>query len=196
MRPPRDPNRRVVAILASVVVTMGALAWAAVPFYTWFCQVTGYYGTTSRAEKAPDQILDRTIDIRFDGNTDAAMPWQFKPVVHKMTLRIGETGLAFYEAYNPTDRTIAGTAIFNVAPDSAGGYFTKIDCFCFTLQVLKPHERVEMPVSFFVDPAILDDADAKHLKSITLSYTFYETEIPQDAATLELPAETGQEPTN
>jgi cytochrome c oxidase assembly protein subunit 11 len=113
-----------------------------------------------------------------------------------MTLRIGETGLAFYEAYNPTDRTIAGTAIFNVAPDSAGGYFTKIDCFCFTLQVLKPHERVEMPVSFFVDPAILDDADAKHLKSITLSYTFYETEIPQDAATLELPAETGQEPTN
>lgn len=197
MRLPRDPNRRVVAILASVVVTMGALAWAAVPFYTWFCQVTGYYGTTARAEKAPDEILERTIDIRFDGNTDPAMPWQFKPVVHKMTLRIGETGLAFYEAYNPTDRTIAGTAIFNVAPDAAGGYFTKIDCFCFTLQVLKPHERVEMPVSFFVDPEILDDADAKHLKSITLSYTFYETEIPDDrAATLEPATETGQETTN
>jgi cytochrome c oxidase assembly protein subunit 11 len=173
-------NQKVVTTLLGVVVTMGALAWAAVPFYSWFCRTTGYGGATSVAAGPASQVLDRTMLIRFDANTDPAMPWQFRPKAHSMTVRIGETGLAFYEAYNPTDETIAGTAAFNVAPDAAGGYFTKIQCFCFSMQVLRPHERVEMPVSFYVDPAIVRDDDGKYLKSITLSYTFYRTDLPPD----------------
>jgi cytochrome c oxidase assembly protein subunit 11 len=109
------------------------------------------------------------------------MPWEFKPVQREMTLRIGETGLAFYEAYNPTKRPVAGSASYNVAPFDAGGFFAKIDCFCFEEQVLQPGERVEMPVTFYVDPEIVDDRDAKYTKSITLSYTFYEIDLPQEA---------------
>ena len=113
------------------------------------------------------------------------MPWEFKPVVYEMDLRLGETGLAFYEAYNPTDRVIAGTASYNITPDAAGGYFNKIACFCFTEQVLQPGERVQMPVSFFVDPAILADEDGKLVHEITLSYTFHETELTEEQAALE-----------
>ena len=108
------------------------------------------------------------------------MPWEFKPVERQMTLKIGETGLAFYEAHNPTDRPVAGQAAYNVAPYAAGGYFEKIECFCFTEQVLMPGERVEMPVSFYVDPEIVNDPDAKFTKHITLSYTFYEIDLPED----------------
>jgi cytochrome c oxidase assembly protein subunit 11 len=116
------------------------------------------------------------------------MPWEFKPVVRSMQIRIGETGLAFYEAHNPTDRVIAGTASFNVFPDTAGGYFTKLECFCFTEQVLQPGETVQMPVSFFVDPTIVDDPDAKFVHEITLSYTFHETPLPEEQAALTSPA--------
>ncbi|NIR76404.1 MAG: cytochrome c oxidase assembly protein, partial [Gemmatimonadetes bacterium] len=145
------------------------------------------------AEAASDEILDRTIKVRFDANTEKGMPWEFSPKEREMELRIGETGLAFYEAYNPTDRPIAGTASYNVAPFEAGGFFTKIDCFCFTEQVLQPGERVEMPVTFYVDPEIVEDRDAKYIPRITLSYTFYETDLPEDvaaAATSEKQAET------
>jgi cytochrome c oxidase assembly protein subunit 11 len=178
------PATRTAAGLVGVVALMGAASFAAVPFYDWFCRVTGYGGTTSVAAAAPaeDQILDRRITIRFDANVEAGMPWKFKPQQTTMTLRIGETGLAFYEAYNPTDRTIGGTASFNVQPDQAGGYFTKIDCFCFTEQVLKPHERVIMPVTFYVDPAIVDDEEAGLIPEITLSYTFHETPLPEEDA--------------
>jgi cytochrome c oxidase assembly protein subunit 11 len=179
-----EGNSRTALQLLGVVVTMGALAWAAVPFYSWFCQVTGYGGTPSVSDVGADEILDETVTVRFDANTDRGMAWEFKPVVREMTLRIGETGLAFYEAYNPTDRVIAGTASFNVAPDQAGYFFTKIDCFCFTEQVLQPGERVEMPVSFYVDPDLVSDRDAKHIRHITLSYTFYETELPEAQASL------------
>ena len=190
-------NNRVLAILVGVVLTMGAAAWAAVPFYNWFCRTTGFAGTTSVAKGPASRVLDQTILIRFDANTDPAMPWEFKPKQTSMTLKIGETGMAFYEAYNPTDRIIAGTAAYNVAPDSAGGYFTKIQCFCFTMQVLKPHERVEMPVTFYVDPTIKDDEDAKFIPSITLSYTFYETDLPQDELTqLVNDRDSGQDKTN
>ncbi len=116
------------------------------------------------------------------------MPWSFKPVVRTMDIRIGETGLAFYEAHNPTDRVIAGTASFNVFPDTAGGYFTKIDCFCFSEQVLQPGETAQMPVSFFVDPAIVDDPDGKFVHEITLSYTFHQTPLPDEQAALDQPA--------
>ncbi|MBW0156849.1 cytochrome c oxidase assembly protein [Sedimentimonas flavescens] len=175
-------NTRMMRRLLAVVVVMGALAWAAVPFYSWFCRTTGYGGTTNTAEAASDVILDRTVEVRFDANVGKGMDWVFRPMQNTMTLRIGETGLAYYEAYNPTDRVIAGTAAYNVAPDLAGYYFDKIQCFCFTEQVLQPGERVEMPVSFFVDPEIVDDPDASRIHSITLSYTFYETDLPSQQA--------------
>ena len=164
-----------------LVVVMGGLAWASVPFYDWFCRVTGFSGVTAVASGDSEIILDKTIKIRFDASLERNMPWDFKPVQREMTLRIGETGLAFYEAYNPTDRPVAGSASYNVAPFDAGGFFAKIDCFCFEEQVLQPGERMQMPVTFYVDPAIVEDRDAKYAKSITLSYTFYEIELPQEA---------------
>lgn len=181
--------QKTVLKLVSVVVLMGGLAWASVPFYSWFCAVTGFGGTTDVAVTGSDVILDETIKIRFDANTDPDMPWDFKPVERQMTVRIGETGLAFYEAHNPTDRVVAGTAAYNVAPYEAGGFFTKIDCFCFTEQVLQPGETVLMPVTFYVDPEITTDRDAKFVHRITLSYTFYETDLPEEVAVLtdELP---------
>ncbi|AVW91786.1 cytochrome c oxidase assembly protein [Celeribacter baekdonensis] len=177
--------QKTVLQLVGVVGLMGGLAWASVPFYSWFCAVTGFGGTTAEASTGSDVILDKTIKIRFDANTDPDMPWEFKPVERTMELRIGETGLAFYEAYNPTNRTIGGTASYNVAPFEAGGFFTKIDCFCFTEQVLKPGERVLMPVTFYVDPEITTDRDARFVHRITLSYTFHETDLPDDYAALE-----------
>lgn len=134
-------------------------------------------------------ILDEEVTVRFVANVARDMPWKFKPMQHEMKMRIGETGLAYYEAYNPTDRVVAGTASYNVAPDLAGGFFDKIECFCFTEQVLQPGERVEMPVSFYVDPELVEDRDAGHIREITLSYTFFETDLPEQQAALG-PAET------
>ncbi|NNE88829.1 MAG: cytochrome c oxidase assembly protein [Silicimonas sp.] len=175
-------KRKTVVKLVGVVLFMGSLAWASVPLYDLFCRVTGWGGATDVAEAAMDQPLDEQVTVRFDASRDAGMPWDFKPAQLKMKLRIGEEGLAFYEAHNPTDRLIAGTASFNVAPYSAGAYFSKIACFCFELQVLQPGETVSMPVSFFVEPEILDDPDARFVKTITLSYTFHETDLPEDYA--------------
>jgi cytochrome c oxidase assembly protein subunit 11 len=155
-----------------------------VPFYNWFCAVTGFGGTTGVAEAAPEEVLDQTITIRFDASLDRGMPWEFRPVAQEVEIRIGETGLAFYEAYNPTDRPVAGSASYNVAPYQAGEFFIKIDCFCFEQQVLQPGERVQMPVSYFVDPEIVTDSEGQFVKHITLSYTFYETDLPEDLASL------------
>lgn len=181
---PLQGNGRTAALLVGVVVTMGALAWAAVPFYNWFCRVTGYGGTTNVAEQGASEVLDEIVTVRFDANTAPGMPWAFRPVQREIKLKIGETGMAYYEAYNPTDRPVAGSASYNVAPEIAGYYFTKIQCFCFTEQVLQPGERVEMPVVFFVDPGLVDDRDAGRIRNITLSYTFYETELPETQASL------------
>ncbi len=181
--------RRTAALLVGVAVAMGALSFAAVPFYSWFCRVTGFAGATVSSATGADRVLDQTVTIRFDASTDRALPWHFKPAVREMKLRIGETGLAFYEASNPTDRPIAGRATYNVTPDLAGGYFTKIDCFCFTMQVLDPGETVMMPVTFYVDPDIVDDDEAKFIHTITLSYTFYPAELPPDRQA-QLPAPT------
>ncbi|GHC09182.1 MAG: cytochrome c oxidase assembly protein [Rhodobacterales bacterium 65-51] len=182
----RSPGRTA-GLLVGVVLTMGALSFAAVPFYNWFCRVTGFAGTTSVATSAPDVVLDREILVRFDASKEAGMPWDFKPQQHSMRLKIGETGLAFYEAHNPTDRTVAGTASYNVTPDSAGGYFTKIACFCFTEQVLAPGETAIMPVTFYVDPEIVKDPEGKFVQEITLSYTFHETALPESQAALAAP---------
>ncbi|WP_164659776.1 cytochrome c oxidase assembly protein [Tropicibacter sp. Alg240-R139] len=172
-----------------VVVLMGGLAWASVPFYDWFCRVTGFGGVTGVAQTGSDTILDQTIKIRFDASKDRDMPWEFKPVERTMEVRIGETGLAFYEAYNPTDRPVAGQASYNVTPYAAGGYFDKIQCFCFEEQVLQPGERVQMPVTFFVDPEIVEDREAKYVHTITLSYTFHEIDLPEGYAALDTKAD-------
>ena len=173
MKKQNNKSVRLAFVLLSVVVGMVGLSYASVPLYDLFCRVTGYGGTTQQAEIAPDVVLDREMTIEFDANTSREMPWEFKPVEHKLTMKVGESALAFYEAYNPTDRAIKGTATFNVTPQKVGQYFTKIDCFCFTEQVLQPGERVDMPVTFFVDPEIDNDPNAKEVKVITLSYTFF-----------------------
>ena len=175
------PTKTVVQTV-SVVVLMGGLAWASVPFYDWFCRVTGFGGVTGVSDVAPEDVLEQTITVRFDGSLNNRMPWEFKPVVREMEVRIGETGLAFYEAYNPTDRPVAGSASYNVTPYEAGGFFNKIQCFCFEEQVLQPGERVEMPVTFYVDPEIIDDREGKYIHTITLSYTFYEIDLPEEYA--------------
>ena len=174
----------------AVVLLMASLSFAAVPFYRWFCQVTGFAGTTNVATAGSDLVLDQTIEVRFDASLDAGMPWTFRPVERTMTLRIGETGLAFYEAHNPTNRVVAGQASYNVTPDQAGGFFDKIECFCFTQQVLQPGQTVLMPVSFFVDPAIIADAEGQYIHHITLSYTFYEVPLTpaEQQAALNIPA--------
>ncbi|MBL9050421.1 MAG: cytochrome c oxidase assembly protein [Tabrizicola sp.] len=179
----QGPKRTLVQLVA-VVVTMASLSFAAVPFYDWFCRVTGFGGTTSVAEAGSDVVLEQTVKVRFDASLEQGMPWTFKPVVRSMEIRVGETGLAFYEAHNPTDRVVAGTASFNVFPYAAGGYFTKIECFCFTEQVLQPGETVQMPVSFYVDPAMVEDPEGQFVHEIVLSYTFHETPLPAEQAAL------------
>jgi cytochrome c oxidase assembly protein subunit 11 len=187
MSTPTEPNKSkarhnlLALALAGLVAGMVGLSFAAVPLYRMFCQATGYGGVPQRAEKAPGDVLERTIRIRFDGNVDRALPWLFSPVQHTMDVKIGETALAFFKATNETATPITGTAAFNVAPELAGRYFTKIECFCFKQQTLAGGQSVEMPVTFFVDPKILDDDDTKNISEITLSYTFYRTD--KDAAT-------------
>lgn len=175
-------TQRTAAQAAGVAAVMASLAWASVPFYDWFCRVTGFGGAPAVSEQGSAEILDRTIKIRFDASLERGMPWTFTPLAREVEIRIGETGLAFYEAYNPTSRPVAGTASYNVSPFEAGGFFTKIDCFCFEEQVLQPGERAEMPVSFYVDPGIVEDRDAKYVHTITLSYTFYEIDPPGEEA--------------
>jgi len=183
------PQNRTAGWLALVALVMVSLSFAAVPFYSWFCKTTGFGGTTSVSQKAPDQLLDQVVTVRFDASKDRDMPWTFKAVQPSMKLRIGETGLAFYEATNPTDQPVAGQASYNVTPDGAGGYFTKIACFCFTAQILQPHQTVQMPVTFYVDPAIAQDREAKYIKEITLSYTFHQIPL-EDAEAALAPAAT------
>jgi cytochrome c oxidase assembly protein subunit 11 len=138
-----------------------------------FCQLTGYGGTTQRASSAPAQALEREITIRFDANVARDLPWRFEPAQLAVTLRVGEQGLAFYRAENLSTRRIVGSAAFNVTPAEAGAYFSKIECFCFTEQALAPGAAVELPVAFFVDPAIAQDRNLASVQTITLSYTFY-----------------------
>ena len=178
-----DPKRRhsILALsLVGLVAAMVGLSFASVPLYRVFCQVTGYGGVPQRAEKAPGEVLDRTVTIRFDGNVASGLPWTFKPEQQTMDVKIGETALAFFKATNNSSVPVSGRAIFNVSPELAGRYFTKIECFCFKQQTLAGGQSVEMPVTFFVDPKIVDDEDTMNMSEITLSYTFYRTD--KDAA--------------
>lgn len=169
---------RVAAICVAVIVAMGSLAYASVPLYRLFCQVTGYGGTTMVASAAPAQILDQTITVRFDANV-SGLPWSFEPRERTMTVKIGETAIATYRATNIGDKPTVGTASYNVVPDQAGSFFNKLACFCFTEQKLAVGESVDMPVQFFVDPAIVKDSDGRRIKEITLSYTFYPVAAPK-----------------
>ncbi len=178
--------------LVGIVVGMLGLSYAAVPLYRIFCQVTGYAGTTQRAKAAPGAASKEMITIRFDANVSRELDWQFKPLQRSIRLRIGEEKLAFYTATNNSDKTITGTATFNVTPAVAGSYFNKIACFCFTEQTLQPGGHVGMPVSFFIDPEMLDDPDMKYVREITLSYTFFEVKN-QKTATKNIKGQTREE---
>jgi cytochrome c oxidase assembly protein subunit 11 len=173
-------NRRVALIAAAGFVAMIGAAYASVPLYKIFCAKTGYGGTTQRADKAPDKATDQFIDVRFDANTSSELNWRFQPKQTVMHVKIGEQNMAYFEATNLSNKVKTGSAIYNVSPPVAGAYFDKIQCFCFTKQSLQPGESTEFPVVFFVDPAILKDADGRGVEEITLSYTFY----PADSAQL------------
>lgn len=166
-------------IAAAIVVGMGALSFAAVPLYRIFCQVTGYGGTTQRVETASDTVIDRTVTVRFDANAPD-VPWEFKPAA-PVTVKLGETAVVSYTAKNLLNTANSGQASFNVTPEMAGAYFNKIDCFCFTEQTLQPGEKVDMGITFYVDPDILDVPELANLKTITLSYTMFPLDRDGDA---------------
>jgi cytochrome c oxidase assembly protein subunit 11 len=171
-RNPQQSHRRIVLPLVMVALGMGGMAYASVPLYRLFCQVTGFGGTTQRAEVAPTRTSDREITVRFDATT-ADVPWDFQPEQRSVRVKVGETALIAYQARNRAAVDVTGTATFNVTPAKAGQYFDKLQCFCFSEQTLKAGETVDMPVSFFVDPAILEDRNLDDVNTITLSYTFF-----------------------
>lgn len=168
-------NRRTALLMAVVAAAMVGLAFASVPLYRMFCELTGWDGTPRRAERAPGAVTGQ-IGVRFDANVQPGLPWKFEPVERTVRIAPGARTQIFYRATNLTARPIKGQAVFNVTPDQAGKYFNKIECFCFTEQTLKAGESVNMPVIFFVDPKIREDEDTRHIDEITLSYTFYPVE--------------------
>jgi cytochrome c oxidase assembly protein subunit 11 len=185
LAPEKQKANRLVAVLCLAFFgSMVGMAYAAVPLYAMFCQLTGYGGTTQRVEQYSDRVLDKTITVRFDANVSGGLPWDFKPAQRDMTIKIGETAQASYVAANLFGTPAAGRATFNVTPEMAGAYFNKVECFCFTDTTLKPGEQMDMPVVFYVDPDIVDVPELKDLRTITLSYTFFpiETEKPLAAA--------------
>jgi cytochrome c oxidase assembly protein subunit 11 len=174
-------NKRLLLIVLAMVIGMVALSYASVPLYNLFCKVTGYGGTTQVAQNFPDHIVNRTITIKFDTNTAQDLPWEFKPELRQMQVKLGEKGLANFISMNEAKMPVAGTALFNVTPLKAGKYFNKVQCFCFNEQILQPGERVNMPVLFYVDPKMNEDPAMEDVSEITLSYSFFKT----DSAALE-----------
>lgn len=176
-----ETRKRLTVLLPVVLLAMmGTMVYYAVPLYRLFCQVTGYGGTTQQAIEAPGAVAERTVRVTFDATVNPELPWRFRPVQREVEVRIGEERLAFYEAENLSDETVVGSATFNVTPAKAGQYFVKIDCFCFTEQALRPGQRADMPVSFFVDPAIMEDDNLDDVEVITLSYTFFRNEEAEE----------------
>jgi cytochrome c oxidase assembly protein subunit 11 len=178
----RTSNKLVAAICVAFFGGMVGMAYAAVPLYAMFCKVTGYGGTTQRVEQYSDRVLDRKITVRFDANVAGGVPWDFKPVVREMTMKIGETAQAHYTATNLFPTPSAGRATFNVTPEMAGAYFNKVECFCFTDTTLKPGETLDMPVVFYVDPDVADVPELKNMTTITLSYTFFPIDVAKPVA--------------
>jgi cytochrome c oxidase assembly protein subunit 11 len=195
---PSAPRRRrfgiTAAALAVFVVAMVGMSFAAVPLYREFCQLTGYNGTVRRAEVAPKEILDRWVTVRFDANVGNGLGWAFRPEQRAVKVKLGAVTTVKFVAENRLDKTITGSAVFNVSPDDVGAYFNKIACFCFTQQTLKAGETEELPVTFFVDPSMAKDSELTTTDTITLSYTFYpatpDGSAPQRAA--EAPPQSGR----
>jgi cytochrome c oxidase assembly protein subunit 11 len=170
----------VAAACGVFVACMVGAAFAAVPLYNWFCRSTGFGGTTQVAERAPGQVIDRTVTVRFDSNVAPGLPWRFEPEQNELKVHIGEVATVHYKVINQAAHAIAGQASYNVSPPTVGAYFDKINCFCFTEQRLKAGETREMAVVFYVDPAIVKDTEQDHLSNITLSYTFFR--LPEQTA--------------
>ncbi len=171
-----DKNTKTISLVFLTVILMVGLAFASVPLYRLFCQVTGFGGTTMKAEKLPDTQLDRKITVRFDTNTSRHINWSFKPEKFSEEVRLGQQGLISFVAKNRGSQTSVGTALFNVTPLKAGQYFHKIQCFCFAEQMLKPGEEMQMPVVYYVDPKMDEDPEMEDVDHITLSYTFFPAE--------------------
>lgn len=184
-----DRNMKVVTACGVVVAGMVGMAYAAVPLYDLFCRVTGYGGTTQIAQYDPGAILDREVSVRFDASVNRDFPWAFEPLQREMTVRVGETALAFYRATNTTDRPVTGIASYNVTPFKAGPYFSKLECFCFNEQTLQPGESMDMPVIFFVDPLMDEEERLDDVRTITLSYTFFEADGERPYETAQGPQE-------
>lgn len=172
-KPVPTPHRSIVMMCCMILAAMVALTAASVPLYQLFCKVTGYNGTPTVAKAAPLEAGKKHYTIRFNADISNQLDWSFKPSQHTMDVLSGKSSLAFFEAENRSDKTITGTATFNVVPEIAGKYFSKIQCFCFNKQTLHPGQKISLPVTFFVDPAIENDANLKQVKTITLSYTFF-----------------------
>jgi len=177
----RRRHLRVAAACGMFVAAMVGMAYAAVPLYSWFCRTTGFAGTPLVVKAAPQQVLERRITVRFDANITGGLPWRFTPEQNSISVRLGEVATVLFTATNEAARNTAGQASYNVSPSTVGQYFSKINCFCFTEQRLKPGERREMPVVFFVDPALAKDGDEEDLDTITLSYTMYPVRGPTAA---------------
>jgi cytochrome c oxidase assembly protein subunit 11 len=169
----RDKKAKFGLLAAAVPLAMLAASYASVPLYQLFCQVTGYGGTTQIATKAADQVLARTIKVRFDANLSPDVPWSFTPEKPVVELGLGENGLAFYKVKNNSDRPVTAVATYNVTPHKVGPYFQKLECFCFQDRTLQPGEEMELPVIFYVDPALATDKNVKEVTEVTLSYTFF-----------------------
>lgn len=184
VRTQKSGNGTVVAVCLTFVVGMLGMAYAAVPLYEMFCKVTGYGGTTQRVEQASSVILDKPIKVRFDANTGPGLPWTFEPVQREIEMKIGETVMVNYRARNNSTVETTGQATFNVTPEATGAYFNKVQCFCFTETTLEPGEEMEMPVLFFVDPAIVEPVETKNVHTITLSYTFFPHEKTKPVASV------------
>lgn len=184
--PQQRRNLNTLMSLVGVVAFMTGLAYASVPLYRLFCQVTGYGGTPQRADVAPTAISDRVVNVTFTADVAGGLGWRFQPLQNSLDLKVGENKLAFYSAENLELAPVTGQATFNVSPDTFGPYFTKIECFCFQQQTLAPGQKVEMPVSFFIDPAILQAPELKHINNVTLSYTFFRAATQVGAAEQEL----------
>jgi cytochrome c oxidase assembly protein subunit 11 len=180
----RAKNRIVALALVAVLALMGGVTYKSSDIYTWFCRVSGFGGTPQVAERAPGRVLERTMTIRFNADVAPDLPWRFAPAARAVTVQVGAETLAFYRATNNGGAPITGTAAFNVVPDKAGPYFSKIECFCFTEQTLAPGESADFPVSFFVDPAIAEDRGLDDVEVITLSYTFFASQRPTRLSSL------------
>ncbi len=168
-------NARTAGRLAAVAVGMAALAYAAVPLYEMFCRATGFAGTPVIAQQGGERpVIARTVQVRFDANVDPNLPWRFQPLEREVKVHLGEENLAHYRVTNVSQRPIVGTATYNVTPEHAGPWFNKVQCFCFTEQLLMPGQSVDMPVVFFVDPDMDKDRRYDNVRTVTLSYTFYE----------------------